>query len=153
MDLKTFQELLDGCGTDLSQWDDGDRKEAELLLGRSGHAREVFAAAQELERLLDRSMTADHAGDGLKARILEIPARHPRPGGASARAGAGWRRLVAWPWRIGVTAAAVAMLVGAYVGQSNPALFAFSIQSPAAAAQFDVASIAFGTGIDEDVLP
>jgi hypothetical protein len=148
MDLARFQALVDARGADFAAWADDNRREAIELLSRSPAARATLEESAGLEGALRRSLAGGRAGEGLRARILAIPAGHCRPVPAS-----GWIALIGFPWRIGATAAAAALLLGAYVGASGLAdIGGFGTVGPAYQV-VDLAAIAFGPPIDEDILP
>lgn len=150
MDLDTFQDLLDAHGADLAAWPTDDRRQAEALLGHSAAARAALEEASGLDARLARSLASERAGEALRARILAVPADHPRRDTAKKRS---WPALFTRPWRIGTAAATTALLFGIYAGASGVPIFEDAYLDQPAGEAIDVAALAFGSESGEDILP
>lgn len=59
MTLDRLQELLDRCGSDLSQWAVEHRAAAERLIASDPAAAKIFEEATRFERLIERGLGKD----------------------------------------------------------------------------------------------
>jgi hypothetical protein len=123
MTLERFRALADSYGADLQRWPEQLRPRARTLLESSAQAREIIAAARELDEAIGAATAAHNnsiwSGDrpeGALVRLRNGVAARIRPGPAAAGAFSG--RSV--PRRVGwlglATAASVAVLAGLMLG-------------------------------------
>lgn len=135
MDLTRWAELLDAYGADLERMPHAERARARALLGSDARAAELHARAAQLDSLLD-AVPAFEPKPSLRARVAELPLRHPH----ATRAG-----FWPWPgvWRL-VAAGALAGMLGVLGG---------SLTTDDSSASDDegwdeLASVAFVAGIE-----
>lgn len=104
VDLKRLQELLDAYGAESGAWPEGERAAAQRLLKQDSQARALHAEALALDALLAEPEALE-ISPALRARVLEIPIRHPHRGSAGARArsffGLRWAAMALVPCMIG----------------------------------------------------
>ena len=112
MTVTEFRDLLDAYGPDWSQWLEADRIAAQTLLRDEAAARELFAQAQALDQLLGENLGRPEASAALRARIADIPRRHPQ---ARPERGS-WLGALLQPWRIGVVATTISAVLGVVIG-------------------------------------
>jgi hypothetical protein len=93
MNMADFRDRLDALGPDLAAWPAAERVQAERLLEGSETARRDLSAAQALDARLRAGMAPAAAPAALRAAILRVPQRHPRP---TARRGWHWGLGLAW---------------------------------------------------------
>jgi hypothetical protein len=93
MNMADFRDRLDALGPDLAAWPAAERVQAERLLEGSETARRALFAAQALDGRLRAGMAPAAAPAALRAAILRVPQRHPRP---TARRGWHWGLGLAW---------------------------------------------------------
>jgi hypothetical protein len=92
--LERLAQLLDAYGGEPAHWPEHERAAALQLIADNPEAQTLQRAALELDGVLDLSVTPDVASNALRARVLEIPIRHPRAEPA------GWR----WSWKLALFA-------------------------------------------------
>jgi hypothetical protein len=88
MKLDEFRDRLDAHGADLSAWPEAERAAAERLLAGDPAARVALHDAQQLDRLIARSLSAGST-DAAAGRVLAALAR-PLPPQR--------RSLLSWAW-------------------------------------------------------
>lgn len=138
MDLARLAELLDANGADLARLPEAERARATQLLQSDARAVELHAQAAKLDSLLDAAPLQE-LSPALRARVAELPLRHPR-----AERAAFWP----WPgvWRV-VAAGALAGMLGVLGGT-------FIADDDSMASEDDgwdeIASVAFVAGIEEE---
>lgn len=99
--LPEFVDLLDIHGHEMDRWPEAERNAGQLLLAESAEARQALDQARQLAMMLS-GVHAPEPSAHLRARVLEVPIRHPRETGTS------W-----WPFKtltrplLGLAAAAV----------------------------------------------
>jgi hypothetical protein len=133
MTLERFEALLDAHGADTADWPEAERAAAQALLDGDARAQRLHEAASALDALLaEPPHAALQPSPTLRARVAEIPIRHPRV----APAGFGWLRDV-----MALTfAGAVAMALGVYAGATTES-------------EADGDVVADATDVDLDVAP
>ena len=87
--LDRLVQLLDAYGGEPARWPEQERAAALQLLAASPEAQTMQRTALELDSALDLDVLPDVASNALRARVLEIPIRHPRE-----ERGTGW----SWGW-------------------------------------------------------
>jgi hypothetical protein len=76
--LERLAQLLDAYGGEPARWPDTERESALRLIASVPEAAALQRAALELDSALDLHALPDAADARLRARVLEIPIRHPR---------------------------------------------------------------------------
>ena len=94
--LERLAQLLDAYGGDSARWPAHERAAALQLIAASVEAQVLHRAALDLDGALDVSVLPEVASNALRARVLEIPIKHP----AAARSGWGWN----WNWKLALFA-------------------------------------------------
>lgn len=95
--LDRLAQLLDAYGGDPTRWPEQERTAALQLIEASPDAQAMQRTALELDQALDLDVLPDVSSNALRARVLEIPIRHPR---AEREAGWAWKRS----WMFGLFA-------------------------------------------------
>ena len=95
--LDRLAQLLDAYGGEPARWPEQERVAALQLIAASPEAAAMQRSALELDGVLDLDVLPDVASSALRARVLEIPIRHPRE---EREAGWGWKRN----WMLGLFA-------------------------------------------------
>lgn len=75
--LERFEALLDAYGAEPERWPSAERDAAKALLESDARAHALHQAALALDSQLER-VEVDEPSARLRARVLEIPIRHPR---------------------------------------------------------------------------
>jgi hypothetical protein len=75
--LERFETLLDAYGAEPERWPSAERDAAKALLRSDARAQALQQAALALDSHLEQ-VEVDEPSARLRARILEIPIRHPR---------------------------------------------------------------------------
>ncbi|HET8934962.1 MAG TPA: hypothetical protein VFN67_16050 [Polyangiales bacterium] len=94
--LERLAQLLDAYGGDSARWPEHERTAALQLIAADPRAQVLHRAALELDGALDISVMPEVASSALRARVLEIPIKHP----AAAPSGWGWN----WNWKLALFA-------------------------------------------------
>lgn len=94
--LERLAQLLDAYGGEPARWPEQERAAALQLIAASPEAAALHRAALELDGALDLSVVPDAASSALRARVLEIPIKHP----FAAKSGWGW----SWNWKFALFA-------------------------------------------------
>ena len=76
--LERLAQLLDAYGGEPARWPDPERAAALQLIASAPQAAALQRTALELDGALDLQVLPDAADARLRARVLEIPIRHPR---------------------------------------------------------------------------
>jgi hypothetical protein len=89
--LERFETLLDAYGAAPERWPSAERAAAEALVKLDARAHELHQSALALDGQLEQ-VEVDEPSARLRARVLEIPIRHPRERAARhAPRYSGWR--------------------------------------------------------------
>ena len=96
VNLERLAQLLDAYGGDSARWPEHERAAALQLIAASPEAQVLHRAALDLDNALDLSVLPEVASSALRARVLEIPIKHP----AAARSGWGFN----WNWKLALFA-------------------------------------------------
>lgn len=97
--LERLAQLLDAYGGDSARWPEHERASALQLIAANAQAQVLHRAALDLDGALDLSALPEIASSALRARVLEIPIKHP----AAARSGwGGWG--FRWNWKLALFA-------------------------------------------------
>ena len=94
--LERLAQLLDAYGGDSARWPEHERASALQLIAKNPQAQVLHRAALDLDGALDLSSMPEIASSALRARVLEIPIKHP----AAARSGWSW----SWNWKLALFA-------------------------------------------------
>jgi len=146
MTPQDFEDLLDKLGTDLAQWPEGVRTEAQALVERSGQAQAALRDAKALSSVLEEA-PAGEVHSALTARILATAPGGDRNAdlGNQAVAQSGWLNgfiSALWPdfgWVRPAGLMAASLVTGLYVGIAAPSaetvneetdLFAYVFEVP-----------------------
>jgi hypothetical protein len=78
MTLERLAQLLDAYGGEPARWPEAERQGALQLIAADPEAAALHRAALELDGALDLHVLPEVADARLRARVLEIPIRHPR---------------------------------------------------------------------------
>lgn len=144
MKLAEFQDAIDRRGSDLSAWPAEPRVAAERLLAAEPAARARLAAAQRLDHLIARGMTAQPASlDAAAARVL---ARLPRELPPQRRFAPSWPMALLdvdlAPSRLRIAALAGVACLGVVLGLLGPDVDARDVRFVvAASADPDLAAV------------
>jgi hypothetical protein len=95
--LERLAQLLDAYGGEPARWPEHERSAALQLIASSPEAQSMQRTALELDGILDLDQLPEVESSPLRARVLEIPIRHPREERA-----AGWG--LKWNWMLGLFA-------------------------------------------------
>lgn len=95
--MERLAQLLDAYGGEPARWPAHERDAALQLIAASPEARAMQRVAIELDGTLDQAVLPDVESSALRARVLEIPIRHPRELPAT-------RWGVKWNWMLGLFA-------------------------------------------------
>jgi hypothetical protein len=139
MTPERFQEILDAYGGDANRWPAGERAAAEALAARSPAAQRARAAAQRLDRLLDRLPIPDAPpidAPLLTARVLAAAQTAPADSGIAAILRAAGLRGPAVAG-LGLAAAIAGFAVGWDMSAVDPATDEFSGLLPAPIMEVD----------------
>jgi len=85
--LDRLAQLLDAYGAESARWPEHERAAALQLIAASPEAQAMQRTALELDAALDLDVLPDVQSSALRARVLEIPIRHPRE-----------ERVAGWRW-------------------------------------------------------
>jgi hypothetical protein len=96
--LERLAQLLDAYGGDSARWPEHERASALQLIAASPQAQVLHSAALDLDGVLDLSVMPEIASNALRARVLEIPIKHP------AAAASGWGWSWNWNWKLALFA-------------------------------------------------
>jgi len=86
--LDRLAQLLDAYGGEPARWPEHERAAALQLIAANPEAQAMQRSALELDGALDTDVLPDVASSALRARVLEIPIRHPRE-----------ERAAGWSWK------------------------------------------------------
>jgi hypothetical protein len=89
VNLDRLAQLLDAYGGESARWPEQERAAALQLIAASPEAAAMQRSALELDSVLSLDVLPEVASSALRARVLEIPIRHPR---AERAAGWDWKR-------------------------------------------------------------
>jgi hypothetical protein len=112
--LERLAQLLDAYGGDAARWPEHERASSLQLIAASPEAQVLHRAALDLDGALDLSVMPEIASSALRARILEIPIKHP----AAADSGWGWN----WNWKLALfalTPCVIGFLSGSLLMEPN----------------------------------
>jgi hypothetical protein len=85
--MDRLAQLLDAYGGEPARWPEHERSAALQLIEASPEAAALQRSALELDGALDLDVLPDVESSALRARVLEIPIRHPRSERATSWAG------------------------------------------------------------------
>jgi hypothetical protein len=88
--LERFETLLDAYGTEPERWPSAERDAALALIQSDARAQALYTAARVLDAQLSEVEVAE-LSPRLRARVLEIPIRHPRQAAQLHARYSGWR--------------------------------------------------------------
>jgi hypothetical protein len=97
MTLERLAQLLDAYGGEPVHWPERERAAALQLIAAEPEAQRLQRAALELDGMLDMPEPAE-ASPALRARVLEIPIKHP------AAAHSGWSFGFGSRWKLALFA-------------------------------------------------
>jgi hypothetical protein len=135
LSLAQFVDLLDLYGARLEHWPEVAGRAARSFLGESAEARAALAEAEQLAVMLDAVEVPDPS-PYLRARILEVPIRHPREQAVS------W-----WPFRT-LFKPALGLAAAALLGILSGAYFPLDGDDVASADWEDMSELALGAHLD-----
>lgn len=92
VNLQRLAQLLDAYGGEPARWPEQERAAALQLIAANPEAAAMKRSALELDGVLDLDVLPDVASNALRARVLEIPIRHPREERDERASGWDWKR-------------------------------------------------------------